>query len=383
MWLLGDGERRAQWPLAAVGAFAVSPMLFEFVLDTFAKTEASPTAEVKDDEAKQLCPGDGEVTNPTRKAILRVDQALLRRPAVAWPTVLLGLTAVGGWCASMYLFCRRRLSTPAAFSLSTACAYVSFTPLHDAVHKSVSRYSSINDLVGSMCSVPMMLPLRMYRHLHLMHHRYANDDGHGPSGLSLDPDHWSGTGPVALLPLRWMFGHVFQVYWLKKDYAYRHAKAVEDGDRAALAKLRAMRNDTFAWITGLLASMAGLWRFGRDTAPVVCFLGPAVAAGVILQYFFGFIPHRPHMVSYKDDPYMSTSATRGLFGSVAELDVLMLSQNMHNIHHLFPQVPFYRYKSIWRAHQDELISQGTRVLPVVMLGDRAAYCKELLAKRET
>ena len=57
--------------------------------------------------------------------------------------------------------------------------------------------------------------------------------------------------------------------------------------------------------------------------------------------------------------------------------VLLLHQNYHNIHHLYPYIPFYKYGSIWAKHRQELIDRGTRVLPFFLLPTRAAHLSEL------
>mmetsp|Transcript_72317 Transcript_72317/g.186527 ORF Transcript_72317/g.186527 Transcript_72317/m.186527 type:complete len:106 (-) Transcript_72317:246-563(-) len=98
-----------------------------------------------------------------------------------------------------------------------------------------------------------------------------------------------------------------------------------------------------------------------------------------LMFLFDYVPHRPHQVPCKEDLYMSTSATKGFFGTVAELHAPTLGQNLHNIHHLFPQIPFYRYHVAWAAHEGELRARGTRVLPLLMW-DRRRHLQELAAK---
>jgi fatty acid desaturase len=37
---------------------------------------------------------------------------------------------------------------------------------------------------------------------------------------------------------------------------------------------------------------------------------------------------------------------------------------LHNIHHLYPQLPFTRYGKIWAKHKDALIAAGTETHPV-------------------
>jgi fatty acid desaturase len=59
------------------------------------------------------------------------------------------------------------------------------------------------------------------------------------------------------------------------------------------------------------------------------------------------------------------------------LTPFFLSQNYHNIHHLYPFLPFYHYGAVWRKHKVELIKRGTRVLPIFLRGGRDRYLAEL------
>ena len=117
-----------------------------------------------------------------------------------------------------------------------------------------------------------------------------------------------------------------------------------------------------AWLLGF--GMLGFW------------VGPLLGASAYLMFVFDYLPHRPHLVPHKTDPYASTSVLV-LGGLDGVLTPFLFSQNYHNIHHLYPFLPFYQYGAIWRKHKDELIRRGTRVLPLYLLGGRAKYFAEL------
>ncbi len=92
-----------------------------------------------------------------------------------------------------------------------------------------------------------------------------------------------------------------------------------------------------------------------------CWIIPGRIAGVLLAFFFDYLPHRPHTHTGEADPYRATSVT-SLFGENSDvLTPLLLGQNYHNIHHLAPFVPFYQYSTIWHAFKDELILKGTKI----------------------
>ena len=99
---------------------------------------------------------------------------------------------------------------------------------------------------------------------------------------------------------------------------------------------------------------------------------PKRAAILLLAWSFDYVPHRPHThARVGTDVVGCTSKVGGVFSSPGTgdappaLDKVLLYQTYHNVHHLFPTVPFYRYAAIWRRHRDELLAAGTPVASVV------------------
>jgi fatty acid desaturase len=79
--------------------------------------------------------------------------------------------------------------------INSVAIYASFTPLHDATHRSVSRNRKSNDQVGTMCFL-LLLPgitTRIYHYLHLEHHRYTGNP-------TRDPDEPFVSAPAWALP---------------------------------------------------------------------------------------------------------------------------------------------------------------------------------------
>jgi fatty acid desaturase len=74
---------------------------------------------------------------------------------------------------------------------------------------------------------------------------------------------------------------------------------------------------------------------------------PGWLAGGLLAFAFDWLPHHPH-----GDTGRFTNA-RMLDGGWL-LTVLMVGQDAHLVHHLWPKVPFYRYHAVYRAVAAEL-----------------------------
>ena len=399
-WLFPTGDHPSY--VLVLGAVDISaPFLFNHAI-TFLKLTRTASAAAGDatnkDEGKQttdaiagiLASSDtaaaatatpvADPIDPTRKgaAMIKATRKTLERPLIAWPTIALAVVATTLWLASFALHATGRLAPAWAFLLSTVATYLAFTPMHDAVHSAIApRLRSLNDWVGFLVSGPFMFRFSMFKKVHLMHHRYANDQDSAPDGTSLDPDHWAGTGPVWLLPLRWCTVFHWYMSYVLRQQGFEFDREQARGKKGP--RKGSWRDPQTALAFFLITVMKGAACYLLGTTYLVCWLAPFMAGSSFLMYVFDYIPHRPHRIPYRSDAFVSTSVTT-IFSSRAGslLDsVLLLSQNLHNIHHIYPYLPFYRYLRVWRAHGGELVDKGTRVLPFFLWPSRAGYLAEL------
>ena len=78
---------------------------------------------------------------------------------------------------------------------------------------------------------------------------------------------------------------------------------------------------------------------------------------LFLAYTFDYLPHKPPRITSNEDPYLATKVR-----PVGILTPLLLYQNYHLIHHLFPAVPFYRYADVWKDRKESFIDKGAEVV---------------------
>lgn len=260
--------------------------------------------------------------------------SLLKVPEVAWPTLLFTALVLGAWAASGVLLHLGWLPWPLALALSTVAAYAAFTPMHDATHRAVGRAPWLNAVVGRLSALPLMAPYVAFRHLHLTHHRETNDPAH-------DPDQWAGRGPAWQLPLR----------WLSQDLHY-YARFLPDGSRPRAERVEGIVTAGFYWglALGLLLSPLGL-------TVLLGWVLPARLAIAFLSFSFDYLPHRPHTVLARTDRHAATVNFRERW-----LGLLLLNQDHHLAHHLYPSVPFYRYHLAWRARRAQAEARGGRTV---------------------
>jgi fatty acid desaturase len=51
---------------------------------------------------------------------------------------------------------------------------------HEATHKTVVTNQAINDYIGRLCGLAILLPFEWFRWFHMAHHRHTNDADHDP-----------------------------------------------------------------------------------------------------------------------------------------------------------------------------------------------------------
>ncbi|SEK64077.1 Fatty acid desaturase [Roseovarius nanhaiticus] len=66
-----------------------------------------------------------------------------------------------------------------------------FTLEHETTHKTPFRNAPLNEWVGRICGVLLLLPFEWFRYFHLAHHRHTNDPDKDPELLSgMKPETW-------------------------------------------------------------------------------------------------------------------------------------------------------------------------------------------------
>jgi beta-carotene hydroxylase len=258
---------------------------------------------------------------------------LLRTPRIAWPTLAVFAGAFAVWVASAASLAAGAAPAWLSLLLSTAAAFAIFTPLHDAAHRSLGDSRLLSEGVGRVAALVLAAPFPAFRFVHLEHHRHTNDP-------LADPDYWSGRPPAWSRPLR----------WLTQDwhyYAFIFA-ARRSRPRGELAEVG-------IWLLLQLTGIGTALVAGHAAWLFLAWLLPARLALGLLAFAFDYLPHVPHAVLARDDPYRAT-----LIRSNAWLTPLFLYQNYHLVHHLYPGVPFYRYAHVWYRQRQQLEARGAR-----------------------
>lgn len=250
----------------------------------------------------------------------------------AWPTVLLGLAiptimaaALWGWVAGTlpFLIC---------FFILFVTTFAGYTIVHEAAHGNISGNHKnlvwLNNLVGTLNAIVIIVPLSTHRPEHLMHHRHTNDPAHDPDCVKQSELEMGFFG-FLLFAIRFDLNAIF--YGIL--------------DHGNGAKITTGTKVKFA----LELAIALGWRIAVLTqVPLVDGLVMIVLswylAALTLIYWFAYRPHLPYQTT---DRYRNTNSFHVPLWA-RPFQWFLLGQDLHAIHHLFPRVPFYHYRKLFR-----------------------------------
>ena len=267
--------------------------------------------------------------------------ALYQPPAIAWQTLLLFVTATALWVGALLAALHGIIAPALAVVLQSVAAFMQFTVLHDGVHRSISRkYSLLNSAAANMAGafLGVVGGGAAFRYAHFKHHRHTNES-------RVDPDLWSGMGWQWSMPLHWATADFYYGYVILKDWSIIPVR------------------ERLQMVLGVLIMVAIFvlcaW-LGFAKEALLYWILPSRLAILWLAFAFNYLPHHPHDVEQRHNPYAATNIRRG---GDAVLKWVFLYQNYHLIHHLYPSVPFYRYLKIWRENEAEFLKQGAPLVP--------------------
>ncbi len=255
----------------------------------------------------------------------------------ATATVVLSAVALSGFAVSTALAVSGAIPIWAAVLINTICGYLAFTPAHEAAHGNIHgtahSWRWLNEGIGWACGVILLAPFSAFRVLHLTHHSHTNDP-------EKDPDYHVVGHPVAVV-LRCLT-IVPYYYW---DFLFGPTSRTGAAQKAR----RSVLLGTTAY--GLVIVLGTGLGFGEFI--VWLWVVPSALAGGLLALVFDWLPHVPHKSTER---YFDTRVL--LFPG---LSILMVGQNYHLIHHLYPRIPFYRYGACFDAVRPMLEAKGANI----------------------
>ncbi|MEG5041686.1 MULTISPECIES: beta-carotene hydroxylase [unclassified Microcoleus] len=256
---------------------------------------------------------------------LTVPKEFLSPPGDFNPTLLLFLSAVailvisnlGFWCWGWPQWC--------CFSLNVLALHMAGTVIHDASHNAAHRDRTVNAILGHGSALMLGFAFPVFTRVHMQHHAHVNDPDN-------DPDHYVSTGgPLWLIAARFFYHEIF----FFKRKLWRKYELLE----WFLSRLFVI---TIVYISIQYDHLGYVLNF---------WFSPAMVVGLALGLFFDYLPHRPF---HDRDRWKNARVYPSPI-----LNILILGQNYHLIHHLWPSIPWYNYKPAYEAVKPLLDEKGS------------------------
>ncbi|WP_297777853.1 fatty acid desaturase [uncultured Roseovarius sp.] len=260
---------------------------------------------------------------------------------VEWPTLGLLMACYGAWIIGTTW--TAALWLPLGLIITGLAIALHSSLCHEALHGHPFRSQRLNEALVFPC-LCLMIPYGRFRDTHLAHHReeYLTDPYDDPEANYLDPTVW------ARLPLwvravlrinntlagRMLIGPmVAQAIFLRADW-----QAIKQGNRAVLN----------AWLWHIPAVALVLIWLSFASMPVWAYL-LAVWLGLAVLKIRTFLEHRAHE---------RASGRTVVIEDRGPLAWIFLNNNLHVVHHMHPEVPWYRLPALYAARRDHYLRRN-------------------------
>jgi ring-1,2-phenylacetyl-CoA epoxidase subunit PaaE len=248
-------------------------------------------------------------------------------PRTDWPTLglIAGMYAV--LAGNFALYWNAPLPLAVHVFVSVAAIHVAFTVWHESVHRNVSSRQWLNDTVGVLGIFPYMAPFYYEKWFHLLHHVHLNQPD--------DPNFIYVDGPFWKIPLRYprILRYAFS---MRRD----DPRTPEEKRIDWLVSTVVVGGYAVAYWQGVFADLVLLW------------FVPFVLSKIVMDWYINYLPH----VGLPPDRFRGTRIV-----DVRWLTFALVGHNDHATHHLWPSIPWHRYRATFREKLEYLGEHGVPI----------------------
>jgi fatty acid desaturase len=249
-------------------------------------------------------------------------------PGLAWPTIRLALLlplsqgALIAGALTGYL---------PLWLVILPLGYIHFayyTLVHESIHGNVARRADlgwVHSVLGWLGALNMMTSYPALRRIHLLHHQHTNTDQDPDYNLCHGPL-WKSVGRVVFL--RTLLLLPLPIVRLVPAAAYTIKQARLKPNELKIHAITVTALQLAFWVAVAL---------GYAKIALLLYWVPMMIGLVLLNVFFQWLPHVPFE---KSDRYGKAR----VYWPVGHR--LLLGQNLHLGHHLWPSVPYYNYRRL-------------------------------------
>ncbi|MFO5491538.1 MAG: beta-carotene hydroxylase [Cuspidothrix sp.] len=265
------------------------------------------------------------LTSEAQKPLTIPPKELLSPPGDFNPTLLMFFIVVMMLVLSNFGYWLWEWPHWLCFSINTLALHCSGTIIHDACHQSAHRNPIVNAVLGHCSALILAFAFPVFTRVHLQHHGNVNH----PKD---DPDHYVSTGgPLWLIAVRFLYHEIF--FFQRR--LWRNYELLE----WFISRLIIVSIVYISVQYHFLGYILNFWFI------------PAFIVGIALGLFFDYLPHRPFVERNR------WKNARVYPGKV--LNILIMGQNYHLIHHLWPSIPWYNYQPTYYLMKPLLDEKGS------------------------
>ena len=229
-----------------------------------------------------------------------------------------------------------------------------FTLEHEATHKTPFANVALNDWVGRICGLAILLPFEWFRYFHLGHHRWTNVIGRDPELQTPKPQTRAG----------WAWHITGLPYWLSQIRLM--AQLALGGGAADYLPTNAMpRIRREVWAMLAIYSLVAATFFWTSIFIWVWLLPILLGQPALRLYLLAEHGDCPEVANMFEN-------TRTTF-TTALIRFFAWNMPYHTEHHVYPAVPFHQLPTLHSLIKDDLRVTSDGYL---------AFTKDYLARRQ-
>ena len=223
-----------------------------------------------------------------------------------------------------------------AFPIATLSVTIASLPSHEAQHNIIAGKGRplrwLNELVGHLSPIPLVLPYRVLRATHMEHHAHTNDP-------ELDPDYEVHAESTLRFFLKSILNRQPNS---EKGNAY--GQTLERIGQSGLILDNILFQAVYLTVLFVMA-----WTGHAIEAALLWWI-PRQIGQTYITYYLSWIPHHP---AEEQSRYQDTRAFKSLLGNVGSLGM-----QYHIVHHLYPRIPLHLTPAAYRELKPILQRRG-------------------------
>ena len=281
------------------------------------------------------------VEGMSERELLRAEREIARRHTdrFPWGSLVWAVANLLVWLSLWPLVFFAGLPLWVAFPVACVNVALSYLPSHEAQHDIFARPGArlrwLNEGLGSLSVIPLVIPFRVLRTTHLEHHKHTNDP-------DLDPDF----ATHADTPLGAVVA-AFRARAPRGGQADDYRRTLERLGREDLVLETAVYELVFY---GILFALA--WNgFALEAAAL--WWAPRHVGLAYILFYLSWAPHNPGLAKGR---YRDTRSFRSWGGNLSSLGM-----QAHIVHHLHPRIPLLRTPKAFREMEPILRARGCRM----------------------